>query len=388
MRSKAHLAALSVLLAALITACPGADPPGAAAPPPAAKGFAYGPYMQNVTPGSLTLIWFAREGGSASGQVSLRGPNGKLRTAKATVSGPAGRAVFAQGLAADTQYTYEVTLADGTAARGQAGTAPQKPRPFRFIAYGDTRTHVKIHAYLLGRMLARKPAFILHTGDFPEHAESWAEWRTQVLDVMAGAMRRLPIYPVIGNHELIFPPDGPPVLSEHYGRVFDVPDTPGAQDRWYQFRWGGATFFIVDHYSPFAKGSAQYKWLDAALGACKTHWRFVSHHEPPFSSSRRNGSVSARLALVPLFEKHKVTAVFNGHDHGYSRSLKAGVNYFVTAGGGAPLYPVNVTENPHQKFARSCHNYVVLDVSEKHVQATTYDIFDKAIDKVTTPAPK
>jgi hypothetical protein len=42
---------------------------------------------------------------------------------------------------------------------------------------------------------------------------------------------------------------------------------------------------------------------------------------------------------TPLFERYGVDAVFSGHDHCYSRAEKNGVRYFVSGGGGAPLYP-------------------------------------------------
>jgi len=54
-------------------------------------------------------------------------------------------------------------------------------------------------------------------------------------------------------------------------------------------------------------------------------------------------------ALVPLFEQYGVDMVFNGHDHHYERTCpiragqcssaqEGGVVYYVTGGGGAPLY--------------------------------------------------
>jgi hypothetical protein len=42
--------------------------------------------------------------------------------------------------------------------------------------------------------------------------------------------------------------------------------------------------------------------------------------------------------LIRMFATYKVDYVFAGHIHGYARSVRDGVTYIVTAGGGAPLY--------------------------------------------------
>ena len=66
---------------------------------------------------------------------------------------------------------------------------------------------------------------------------------------------------------------------------------------------------------------------------------FVVMHHPPFSISLHGGQAELREAWTPLFERYEVSAVFSGHDHVYSRAERNGVRYFVSGGGGAPLYP-------------------------------------------------
>ena len=382
----------SILACLSVLACAVHCPAKPSAPPSAAKGFGYGPYLQNVTPSSLALVWITKSRKSAAGEATLTGPDGKTIKTSAVVKGPAGHAVFTKSLAAATTYKWQVKLADGTTATGEAKTAPDKPTDFRFIAYGDTRgdetdTPMQVHRYLLKFAAAKKPAFVIHTGDFVDQGQEWKQWQSQFLDICAPLMRTVPLYPTVGNHELDWDESRGDILSDGYQRCFNVPAAKEAKGRWYSFQWGDATFFMIDHYSGFTEDSPQHKWLAAALAACKTTWKFVANHEPPFSSSRRNGSVSARKLLVPLFEKHKVTAVFSGHDHCYSRSVKAGVTYVVAGGGGAPLYPVKVTDNPHEKCSRSCYHYCTVDVTAKKVTITTYDIIGKKFDTATIAKP-
>jgi 3',5'-cyclic AMP phosphodiesterase CpdA len=109
-------------------------------------------------------------------------------------------------------------------------------------------------------------------------------------------------------------------------------------------------------------------------------------HHPPYSSgshgvveateaisaSETNVILNVREYLVPLFEEYNVDLVFCGHDHLYERSYKNGVHYIVSGGGGAPLYEVNQTPNPYQKYAVSCNHYCIVEVSFDNVTVAAY----------------
>jgi len=76
-------------------------------------------------------------------------------------------------------------------------------------------------------------------------------------------------------------------------------------------------------------------------------------------------------ALIPMFEKYKLTAGFFGHDHNYQHYLKNGVHYFITGGGGAPLYDVDKPPAGITKMVESTEHFVVVKVDGKkaHVEA-------------------
>jgi hypothetical protein len=57
-----------------------------------------------------------------------------------------------------------------------------------------------------------------------------------------------------------------------------------------------------------------------------------------------------------------VAIVFNGHDHGYERSVANGVTYIVTGGGGAPLYP-KTHRNPTSVYFDSVYHFVQITLS-------------------------
>jgi 3',5'-cyclic AMP phosphodiesterase CpdA len=63
----------------------------------------------------------------------------------------------------------------------------------------------------------------------------------------------------------------------------------------------------------------QAEWLDAALTASDARWRIVSMHHPIFSSGRGRDNADRREILLPIFLKHNVDLVLQGHDHTYAR---------------------------------------------------------------------
>ena len=81
-----------------------------------------------------------------------------------------------------------------------------------------------------------------------------------------------------------------------------------------------------------------------------------------------------RERWTPLFEKYQVSAVFSGHDHVYERADHNGIHYFVSGGGGAPLYPRRPKSNPIdieavKKFERVLH-YLRVNVSGNHLEVS------------------
>jgi hypothetical protein len=130
------------------------------------------------------------------------------------------------------------------------------------------------------------------------------------------------------------------VLGNH-----DVSQGREAQTKYDKFNMGGRSYYSFtkgdDLLEIFAVDStridqAQLDWLDKELGSSKARWKVVAMHHPLYSSGRAHGS-NARLQrlLEPLFVRHRVTAVFAGHDHVYERSRpQKGVQYFTSGAGG------------------------------------------------------
>ncbi|MGB9587887.1 MAG: hypothetical protein ACPL7O_06860, partial [Armatimonadota bacterium] len=84
-----------------------------------------------------------------------------------------------------------------------------------------------------------------------------------------------------------------------------------------------------------------------------------------------------------LAKKYGITAIFSGHDHTYERSLRDGVHYIVTGGGGAPTYGEgNPEQNPYrQYFYAGCH-YCVVTIRDSKGSIVTKLPNGKVIDSV------
>ena len=125
--------------------------------------------------------------------------------------------------------------------------------------------------------------------------------------------------------------------------------SPGNHDareqRFYKlFNMGGRLYYTFDpkpNIRFFAFDSTypepeQIRWLEKELAASKDDWKIVFFHHPLYSSGGRHGSdLRLREVLEPLFLKHNVSVVLNGHDHFYERvKPQKGIAYFIVGSGG------------------------------------------------------
>jgi len=202
---------------------------------------------------------------------------------------------------------------------------------------------------------------------------------TAFLKIEAPLMRIAPLYPVLGNHE------------NGASLYFDTFHLPG-NGRYYAFDYASARLIVLDadtyDAGPFLPGGTQRAWLEQQLSTAAGRWIFVSFHVAVHTSFAEDPSeVNLRNALAPLFEQYKVTAVFNGHIHSYERVLAGGINYIVSAGGGAPLYSLNVKE-AGQQAAALAYNYMLFDVSGDTVSGRALSVDGKLIDSFEIKATR
>ena len=186
-------------------------------------------------------------------------------------------------------------------------------QPLVFAVFGDSRGGPVSPVF--GRIVAAvnrtRAQFAFHTGDFFDGTKDPHEGRRQVeafLKVVSKS--RIPIYPVMGNHDAKEGTYGPCVE-----RIFKGGPT------YYSFDRGGCHFVVLDLYEPGHRGRLsprQWRWLERDLKAAKGKHIFVFLHPPLLPvDGHLKGSVRPgdRERLLRLFRECGVDMVFCGHEH-------------------------------------------------------------------------
>jgi predicted phosphodiesterase len=338
-----------------------------------------GPYLQNLAPQSITVMWQLEV--PAAARVTVTGPGGEKSVEVA--AGPVGEATIA-GLTPASRYRYRVEAA-GAAWEGELRTAPPigAAVPFSFLVMGDSRDGAEAHRRVVERAAEEVPDFVLGTGDMVDDGAKAEQWQA-FFDIESAQMRDNVYYPAIGNHDR----QGRGRTADTYRELFAVPDNGADSERYYAFTYANARFLVLDSNEYSFALTDQTAWLERELIAARQdpqiqHIFCVMHH-PPFSISLHGGNRDLRERWTPLFEKYQVSAVFAGHDHVYERAEHEGIRYFVTGGAGAPLYP----KRPHpsaidaeavKKFERAYHFLRVtltgnrIEVTAVRVDGTTIE---------------
>jgi len=264
------------------------------------------------------------------------------------------------GLKPGTAYAYRVKGAAGFSEWHQFRTASADAAPFRFIYMGDTQNRILDIGSIGWRralLQAGNPAVMVHAGDLVAsrddmtHDDEWGEWTA----TGGWALATIPQIPAPGNHEYVdlIQPDGSETrqLGGHWPLMFNLPAN-GAEDApltTYFTDYQGVRFVVMDGTSALDLGSleSQTEWLDARLAEAPGPWKIVLFHQPIFTCARPGDTPVLKAAWKPLFEKHKVDLVLQGHDHCYGRlTSEAGRDAGIEArAGGAmqgPVYMVSV----------------------------------------------
>jgi len=307
----------------------------AAASQPAWAGgaarFKKGPYLQNASGTSVTLMWESDDREAAVVEIAGE-PSRRIEVKPDDI-----QEVVIDGLAPGRRYSYKVVMA-GAVAKGEFATAPQPGAPFSFVVFGDSRESTGSHQRVVARVRDEVVDFILGTGDFVSEGQKESDWQT-FFDIERSLLDHTVLYPSLGNHDR----QGRGRTADAYRKYFSLPENSPDPERYYAFTYGSARFLILDSNSNSFALTDQTAWIEEQLQAARLDPQirhiFVSMHHPPFSVSLHGGQAELREAWTPLFEKYQVAAVFSGHDHVYSRAERSGVHYFVSGGGGAALYP-------------------------------------------------
>jgi len=227
-------------------------------------------------------------------------------------------------------------------AENTASRLPDIPpsQPFTFAVLGDNRgddsgDQPPAFIEVLRAVSQASPALVLDSGDMiyghtPDESKVRDQWR-RYREAIKGFGP--PMFHVPGNHD---------IWDETSGRIY--------RESWgkpyYAFDYGNARFIGLDTES--ANGhldEEQLHWLEQQFDGLAQRNVFVFLHRPLFPV---DGGIGSSLDKYPaerdrihnLFVRNNkvVRGVFAGHEHLYYFQERDGVPYYISGGGGAPLY--------------------------------------------------
>lgn len=328
------------------------------------------PYLAWVSSQSAVIAWRC----SPSGTVRW-GPGEERNEALTDRTVQDQHFALLSDLTPETTYSYEVAI-DGERFGPVATftTAPAQGSETSFIAFADSGTGSVHQKRLAEVMKSRSFDFALIAGDVIYDKGADSEYDRGYFQPYAGLIDHLPFFPVPGNHDIVT--DG----GKPFKQNFYLP----RGNFYYDFFWGETHVIGLD--SNKVADPAQKRWLETALKA-PARWKIVYFHHPAFSSAEYGDTPSVQSHWVPLFEQYGVDLVFNGHAHGYERTVPInGVTYVVTGGGGAPLYPVG--RNERTVISSATHEFVSVDVTANTLTLKAIDITGAVIDTFQLDQPE
>jgi hypothetical protein len=227
-----------------------------------------------------------------------------------------------------------------------------------FAAYGDCRHQPAVHRRVANSIAASGARFTLVTGDLvdtPEDPAAWAEFRDIVKE-----LRKKPYDCAVGDHD--------PGEKLYFKKEL------GLDRLYYDRKDGDFHIFVLDSSGKFADKD-QVDWLEKTAAASTAKHKIAVMHHTPYSikASRVAEAEELRPKIHPLLVKLKFCAAMCGHVHAFYTTLRDGVRYVVTAGGGAPLYSIDASLGQPGDLSRKFHHFVGFKIAGSRIEGHVYD---------------
>jgi len=322
------------------------------------------------------------------------------------------------GLQPETMYAYRVGGGGEWSEWFHFETAAATEKPYAFLYFGDAQNDLKsMWSRCIRQAYSTMPNvdFLLHAGDLINRANRDAEWGEWFY---AGGWiyGMKPNIATPGNHEYSRDLVGNRTLSEFWRPSFTLPlnGPEGLEETVFYTDYQGTRFISLNTPAIYADKSTiapQMAWLDSILSDNPNRWTIVTQHHPVYSTAKGRDNKEVRSAFQPLFEKHGVDLILQGHDHSYGRghNLEFGASrkkegpVYVVSVSGPKMYNLNF-EPWMERAASNTQLYQIIkvdgDVLLYEAYTTTgqlYDAFElrkrknganKFVDKVSEDVPE
>lgn len=288
------------------------------------------------------------------------------------------RHVVAVGdLSPDTTYLYSLKAGGGAWGPWRTvKTGRSNSGRLEFLYMGDAQTGLEGWGRRLHTAFRRHPGleFVMLAGDLVDRGNERTNWDHFFLR-SEEIFERMPVMPCAGNHEYLemgprlyqsffaLPPNGPAGVA------------PGLV---YHFEVGSVFIAALDStlaVSDAREARRQAGWLDDALSHTRAEWKLVMFHHPVYPSHPWRDTPTLRDHWVPVFDRHHVDLVLQGHDHAYLRTYPMRGHRRVSNGEPGTVYVVSVAGD---KFCdQAPRDYIEVGFTETSTYQTI-EIDDRA----------
>lgn len=242
-----------------------------------------------------------------------------------------------------TRKRWQLELPAGDTQLRLAAPDADADESFRFALLSDVQEAIVNVADVFDTINSKNHEhqlrFLLGAGDLTQRG-SRAELERYQNELLR---LKIPYFTTLGNHELGQSPD---LFHDYFGR--------GS----FQFRFHGVYFTLLDSASA-SLDPLVYDWLDDWLLRARNDVHIVAMHIPPIDPiGVRNGSWASRSEAAKLLgrlAKGRVDLTLYGHVHSYYEFDNAGIQAYISGGGGA--IP--------ERFDRIGRHFMVFDADAK-----------------------
>ena len=302
-----------------------------------------------------------------------------------------------------TQYMYRVGDGERWSEWFHFTTASEKPAPLSFLYFGDAQSDVRS---LWSRAIRGayssfpKADFIIHAGDLINKANEdyqWGEW----FEAGGWLNGMIPSLSTPGNHEYFRGKDKKAQLSIHWRPQFALPENgpEGLLETAYYVDYQGTRFIMMDSEAAFSDSLVmknQVAWFEKVAQNHGKRWTVVVHHHPIYSTKISRDNQKWREKMEPLYKKHKIDIVLQGHDHSYARGINMPIGQsrakpdgpvYVVSVSGPKMYDIGL-QNWMDRAASNTQLYQIINISGATlsfkaytVSGDLYDSFDLQKDE-------
>lgn len=295
-------------------------------------------------------------------------------------------------LAPDTLYVYRV--GDGktnVSAQGTFRTSAASGDTMKFLFIGDSQADSKAGFALWGNTLEKASAYMpdaemfVHAGDIVDKGyeqEQWDWW----FEAAQEKLLNTTLVPIIGNHEVMGTNGAGDYLAQFHNPQNGATSVKGSN---YSFDVKDTHFVVMNTEMSSQVFDEQAKWLDEDLAKSTKKWKVVFFHQGPYGSIYANEKVQS--TWVPVFDKHGVDLVMNGHDHIYMRSYPMkggekvaegqGTRYVIGGSSGPKFYALTPRYWQEQIFDEDAQIFTAVEITKNEIVVIGRTVDGREIDR-------